>query len=363
MYWLAVGAIFSLAAALAISAWIIRTQEAHLHLTGDHAGGPQKIHGCAVPRVGGIAIFGALLVGVLLSYLARPYLLVDGLLMLACLLPAFLGGLYEDVSGNVSPGRRYFFTGVSAACFVLAFDVSVSRVLIPGVDHLLAVGAISLLFTCFAIASVAHAMNLIDGQNGLCGGVSFILCTALVWVSIETRQAVVFSLAMLTAAANVGFLLCNHPHGKIFLGDGGAYLNGAMIAVLSVMVVEGSQGAVSPWFPVALLAYPIWETLYSMLRRKLKGRRFMDPDNLHLHSMFGHWDRNAAGCARRARTSAPRLWLTCAIPAVLAAVGYASTAFMVAVFAGFVIAYQLLYWVISALVDGFHKPENVETHL
>lgn len=361
MHWMAISAIMSSVLSFGCCLLIIHTRDMHLSLTGDHASGPQKVHADVVPRVGGIAIFMGLLVGVLLSYLARPYLFFDGLLMIACLLPAFVAGLLEDFTGKVSPSRRLVATGLAAACFVFAFDVSVSRVLIPGVDSVLSIGWISLFFTCFAVAGIAHALNLIDGQNGLCGGVSFILLSAIAWVAIETRQGLVFSIALVAAAANIGFLLCNYPHGKIFLGDSGAYLNGAIIAILSVLLVEGSAGSVSPWFPVALLAYPLWETLYSMLRRKIRGRSVSDPDSLHLHSLFGYLDRVDKACSRRVKTSAPRLWVICSAPAFLAAAGYSNTAWMLAILFGFVVVYQITYWGLAGVIAGFHKPGSFAT--
>lgn len=358
MFWLGPIALIALIASGAICFFILATLHVHGHLTADTADGPQNIHDGRVPRIGGIAILGALVLGVLCSAIARTYLVFDGLLLIACLLPAFMAGLYEDLAGQVRPLRRYLATVLTAACFVIAFEVSVTRVSIPGVDQLLVIGAVSMLFTCFAVASVAHAFNLIDGENGLCSGITLITCAALVWVSLETRQALVFTIALMMAAANIGFLLFNYPHGKIFLGDAGAYLNGAVAAILSVMVVEGSAGQVSPWFPVALLAYPIWETLFSMLRRKFNGRGLFDPDGLHLHSALGRLDRHAQSCIHRVRSSAPRIWLLSFAPVMVAAFGYAHTGIMVGVVLAFIVAYQMLYWGVMERVDQIPGTEK-----
>ena len=86
------------------------------------------------------------------------------------------------------------------------------------------------------------------------------------------------------AGAVGGFLLINYPSGRIFLGDGGAYLIGLLLAELSVLLV-GRNSEVSPWFPLVLLAYPIWETLFSMYRRRMHGRSTGEADALHLHSL------------------------------------------------------------------------------
>jgi len=82
-----------------------------------------------------------------------------------------------------------------------------------------------------------------------------------------------------------GFLVVNFPRGRIFLGDGGAYLVGLLLAALSVLLVHRNS-EVSPWFPLVLLAYPVWETLFSMYRRNARGLSTGRPDALHLHTLI-----------------------------------------------------------------------------
>jgi UDP-N-acetylmuramyl pentapeptide phosphotransferase/UDP-N-acetylglucosamine-1-phosphate transferase len=86
------------------------------------------------------------------------------------------------------------------------------------------------------------------------------------------------------AGAIGGFLAVNFPLGRIFLGDGGAYLIGLLLALLSVILVHRNI-EVSAWFPLVLLWHPIWETLYSMYRRKVRGRSTGSADGLHLHTL------------------------------------------------------------------------------
>ena len=82
----------------------------------------------------------------------------------------------------------------------------------------------------------------------------------------------------------IGFLTFNFPHGKIFLGDGGAYFLGFVCAVLSIKLIN-LVPEVSPWFPLILGAYPVWEVLFSAYRRKRKNRHPFYPDKLHLHTL------------------------------------------------------------------------------
>jgi UDP-GlcNAc:undecaprenyl-phosphate GlcNAc-1-phosphate transferase len=90
--------------------------------------------------------------------------------------------------------------------------------------------------------------------------------------------------AAVLAGSVAGFLVVNFPGGRIFLGDGGAYLVGLLLAVLSVMLVQRNS-EVSPWFPLVLLAFPIWETLFSMYRRRMRGQSPGQADALHLHTL------------------------------------------------------------------------------
>jgi UDP-N-acetylmuramyl pentapeptide phosphotransferase/UDP-N-acetylglucosamine-1-phosphate transferase len=94
----------------------------------------------------------------------------------------------------------------------------------------------------------------------------------------------VFSVAAVLAGSVAGFLIVNFPGGRIFLGDGGAYLVGLVLAVLSVLIVQRNS-EVSPWFPLVLLAFPIWETIFSMYRRVLRGHSPGHADALHLHTL------------------------------------------------------------------------------
>jgi UDP-N-acetylmuramyl pentapeptide phosphotransferase/UDP-N-acetylglucosamine-1-phosphate transferase len=127
--------------------------------------------------------------------------------------------------------------------------------------------------------------------------------------------------------ALLGFLVWNYPKGKIFLGDGGAYLLGFWLAEISVLLVV-RHPEVSPWFPMLLLVYPIFETLFSMYRRKvIQGQSPGHPDRQHLHQVIymrlkrSRTDTSdPASLTRLNSMVAPFGWLmtlACAVPALL----------------------------------------------
>ena len=154
------------------------------------------------------------------------------------------------------------------------------------------------LFFVFAVAGVTHAFNLIDGQNGLCAGYSIITLLALGLSAGLTGQATIAVLCEILIAANIGFLAFNFPKGRLFLGDSGAYLNGALIAMLTVVVVEGAIDT-SPWFAITILVYPITETLYTIFRRLRSGKPFYVADCHHMHHLFArHLNRHGSRIER-----------------------------------------------------------------
>jgi UDP-N-acetylmuramyl pentapeptide phosphotransferase/UDP-N-acetylglucosamine-1-phosphate transferase len=132
-------------------------------------------------------------------------------------------------------------------------------------------------------------------------------------------------------------MLWNYPHGRVFLGDAGAYFIGFVYAQLSIQLVARNDG-VAAWFVIMLAAYPIVETLFSMYRRKVVRRAAsMAPDALHLHSLIyrRHALRIERRQPRRSRSRAnarvaPRLWLHGALCLAVALVFHDNTPALIA---------------------------------
>ncbi|MCY7330079.1 MAG: glycosyl transferase, partial [Saprospiraceae bacterium] len=149
---------------------------------------------------------------------------------------------------------------------------------------------------------------------------------ALAFVGLVFGVRVVGGMVVPLVGATLGFLYWNYPRGLIFAGDGGAYLWGAVIAVASIMLVMRND-AVSPWFPLLLLIYPVCETAFSAYRKLVRGMSPGVADALHFHQLIYrrivrrvvHDDVARRMLMRNNRTS-PYLWsftLLTVIPAVL----------------------------------------------
>jgi UDP-GlcNAc:undecaprenyl-phosphate GlcNAc-1-phosphate transferase len=302
---------------------IIHFKHIHQHYSADNDfSGPQKIHSEAVPRIGGISIGSGILFATLLN--TTIYKSNTQLLLLLCSIPAFAIGLSEDLTKRISVRIRLFFTAISAILAILVLKIQIESLGIPYLDSIFTITGISLLFTIFAITGLANAYNIIDGFNGLASMNGIITLLAISYVSFLLNDQPLMHTCLVISSAILGFFIWNYPAGRIFLGDGGAYLIGFFIALLSIMMCTRHNN-VSPWFPLLINAYPVIETIFTIYRRKVhKNRGFGTPDGIHLHTLIykrviGRLKPDENILSANARTS-PCLWLlstSSIIPAIL----------------------------------------------
>lgn len=262
---------------------ILVTQRWHGVLTFDNAAGVQKIHEHPTPRVGGIAI----MFGLLLATLSAPNTEIFSLMvsLLIASLPAFISGTVEDLTKRIGPMIRLWAAVASGVLAWWLTGYSLTSVNVLGVDTLLTWLPLSVLFTAFAVAGVSNAMNVIDGLNGLAGGVMFIAMVAFSWMAYSVGDSTLAKICFVVGVTVVAFLIFNFPFGKLFLGDGGAYLLGFLGAWLAVMLPMRNPD-ISVWAPLLVFSYPILEVLFSMLRRRSRAHHPCHPDRLHLHSLI-----------------------------------------------------------------------------
>jgi len=331
---------------------IVRYEVLHANWSFDPVKtGPQKFHATPTPRIGGLGVMAGLFVSgaALLATDQGTSSEQFGFLLFASL-PAFLGGITEDITKNVSVPARLALTMLAAALGAWLLGAVIPRLDVPGFDTLLLWTPFAIAFTIFAVGGVANAINIIDGYNGLAGGHAVIVLAAMAYVSGQAGDAFLLTSALVMIGALLGFLAWNYPKGKIFLGDGGAYLLGFWLAELSVLLVA-RHPEVSPWFPMLLLVYPIFETLFSMYRRKvIQGQSPGQPDRMHLHQViYMRLTRSRADASDPASMTrlnsmvAPYGWmitLFCAVPAMIF---WKETRWLVAASGIFCTLYVFLY--------------------
>ncbi|WP_184858662.1 glycosyltransferase [Acidovorax soli] len=329
MIWLSV--VGFLVAAMA-AGFVVRWVRGHASAYGN--GMPQRFHMGDVPRLGGAALLLGLAcawgLGILQSFLGDPGSLRLGWWVgswLLVLLPAVLGGIAEDMTQRLAVRYRLALTGASGLLAIFLLDLSVPRLGLPWFDMLLSVCPwLGLAIVVLAVAGLPHAFNIIDGYNGLAGMVAIIVCLALAHVALQVGDRSLAALLVTTAAATGGFLVWNYPRGMLFAGDGGAYVWGVVIALASISLVQRNAD-VSPWFPMLLLIYPVWETVFSIYRKAVRGVSPGVADALHFHQLIYrrivrgvfHDDESRRVLMRNNRTS-PYLWgftLLTVVPAIL----------------------------------------------
>ncbi len=337
--------------AVLLTGWVVHTSRAEGHSALDHdTSGPQKFHVKPVPRVGGIGVVvGLVAASAVMAWLDRSVSATAGLL-LVCSLPTFVAGLVEDLTKAVSPRKRLLASVLSAAMAFWLLDAAITRTDIPFLDPVVAWTAGSLVLTMLAVAGISNAVNIIDGFNGLASMCVVIMLAALAYVAFQVGDTQIGLLALAGLGAVLGFFLWNFPAGLIFLGDGGAYFIGFMLAVLGILLVHRNP-QVSPIFPLLLCAYPIYETLFSMYRRKVvRGRSVGLPDGIHLHTLiykrlmrWARGDGDAAVLTRRNSMTSPYLWVLCSLSVVPSVLWWDSSAVLTAWLLLFVFSYRLLY--------------------
>ncbi len=333
---------------------VVRSATLHGTLSADHdLSGPQKFHSAPVPRIGGLGVFAAVVAGTVFARLAG----IDGAsrepwLLLACSLPAFLSGITEDLTKNVSARRRLLFTLCSAALGVWLLDAVLRRSDIPGIDFLITMTPFAVALTLLCVTGVANAINIIDGFNGLASMCVLLILLALVYVAFQVGDTLIASTALLCAGAVLGFFVWNFPAGLIFLGDGGAYFLGFMVAELSVLLIA-RHGEVSPLFPLLACAYPIFETIFTMYRRKfIKGVATGAPDGIHLHTLIHrrlirprtHIESDEQRQTLRNSMTSPYLWVLCLLSIMPSVLWWNSTRILTGFLLLFMASYVWLYW-------------------
>lgn len=267
--------------------WIfILTNKYHARFSADSDfNGAQKFHKIATPRIGGLAIF-------ISAWLLAVYGLLQHMLwaifFIKILAPSslvFLAGFLEDLIKKITPWQRIFMTLLAALLGIYAVHVinRITHTDITIIDYLLRFELVSLIITLVILIGVTNAFNIIDGYNGLCltTFLSIMICCLVIAYRIDFHY--LDNSMWILGGAVLGLMVWNYPHGKIFLGDGGAYFLG-FIATLILLEISQRIPGYSPFTSFLIMIYPISETALSIYRKKfIRKRSPFEPDRLHMH--------------------------------------------------------------------------------
>lgn len=314
---------------------------------------PQKFHNIAVARVGGLGVLFGLILTFFYSFIVgTPKTELFSIILIGSL-PAFIVGILEDCVKSISVRIRLIFVAIAALIPLIILGIYRIQIDIPVIDSLLGFSFFSVLFLIFSTVGLVNAYNIIDGFNGLASMVGIIALGAIAYVAFCVGDAVIPGIALALIGSILGFFVWNYPRGLIFLGDGGSYLIGYWVAILSIILVY-KYPIISPWFALLVNGYPIFETLFSIWRKKLhRGMNPSVPDGIHFHMLVyrrvAKWARISGNDSDsikaykdNARTS-PYLWVLSSVTVMPALLFWRNTAILQLAFFLFSLTYLFLY--------------------
>lgn len=237
----------------------------------------RKVHSRVMPRMGGVAIFLAFTITILLTEpITMPIigLLAGGALILIL-------GIFDDIIG-VSP-RVKLLGQIAAAGILVGFGVKISFLTNPFGGEMFSLPVLGIPLTIFWIVGVTNAVNLVDGLDGLAGGLAAIASLTLAVIGWSNDEMLIVVPAVILSASICGFLKYNFHPAKIFMGDAGSLFLGYMLAGLSVIGLTKGAAVVSVFVPILILGIPIFDTLYAIVRRFINNQPIFEADKGHLH--------------------------------------------------------------------------------
>lgn len=248
-----------------------------IHINALDIPNERKVHKVPIPRLGGLGIFIGFLVGYMIfgqSTVQMNSILIGSFIIV-------LTGMIDDIKPINAKAK--LLGQIFASCVIVFYgNILLNNVTVFGLD--INFGIFAYPITILFIVACTNIINLIDGLDGLAGGISSIFYLSTIVICFFqgrfTELELVLSLIML--GSTLGFLIHNFHPAKIFAGDSGALFMGFTIAVISLLGFK-TTAITSIFIPLMILAVPILDTLFAIIRRLLKHQKISTPDKQHLH--------------------------------------------------------------------------------
>ena len=242
----------------------------------------RRMHKKPTPRIGGLAIIFGFTVATLCF--AQPSRQLYGTLAGAAIIAVM--GVIDDCK-NLPAKLKFVIQIIAALVVVFAGDIKIDVFTNPNFlsdnPYWVLPEWLSVTLTVIWIVFITNAVNFIDGLDGLAAGVSAIMSISLVFISIRVGEYSIAILGIALMGSCFGFLPFNFNPAKIFMGDTGSTFLGFMLATLSIQGVFKSYAVISFAVPLLILGLPLFDALFAMIRRILRGQSPMTADRGHLH--------------------------------------------------------------------------------
>ena len=242
---------------------------------------PQAFHRFAISRSGGIAVVISLNIFFLIYFLLYSKVLYEYIFISNLM---FLIGFLDDIKIKINPTKRLLLMIIFLFLPIHFLSIKLFNIDIPFLLNLLQIDIFSSFFVLLCLLFIINGANLIDGFNGLITINLIIINSILLYIniSIENNEFSIFLIAQIIIL--LSFLLFNFPYAKIFLGDGGSYIMGSLVALNSI-ITNNLNPNYSSFFFCTLLFYLFFEVFFSFIRKIFQKKSPVHPDNEHLHML------------------------------------------------------------------------------
>ena len=240
----------------------------------------RRVHNRPIPKLGGLGIF----LGFLFGYMLFG---VQSVQMNSILIASFIIILYGIIDDIKTLNARYELVGQLLAAAIIVFYGQIVLTEVSVFGQVFEFGIFAYPITIFFILGCTNVIRLIDGLDGLSSGISsiFFLTIGIIAFFQGRVETLEITTAFIMLGATLGFLVHNFYPAKLFAGEAGSAFMGFMISIISLLGYKGTF-VTSLLVPILILAVPILDTLFAIIRRKLRGRPIFEADKEHLHHQF-----------------------------------------------------------------------------
>ena len=250
-----------------------------LHVNALDIPNARKVHKVPIPRLGGLAIYAGFLVGYMVF--GEPTALMNSILIGSFIL--VLTGVIDDIK-PLKPLPK--FLGQTLACLVVILygGIIIKDINAFGFYHNF--GMFSYPLTLFFMLGCINSLNFIDGLDGLASGIAAIFFLSIgIIAACRCQLDLSFLMTFIMLGSCIGFLFYNFHPASIFMGDSGSMFLGFVMSIITILGYKNVMLS-SLIIPLLLLSVPIFDTIFAILRRKIKGESISKPDKSHIHHQF-----------------------------------------------------------------------------
>jgi len=229
----------------------------------------EKIHKITIPRTGGMGIFFAFFLGIILF--GDPFNIYETLFLISI----FLIGFVDDM---ISIPQK------------IKFSIEIGLAIILGIVNpwkFIDIFVINILFSTFYLVGSINALNEVDGMDGLAGGVVLISCLFLSYLFMD--------IPLVVAIACLGFIIWNFHPAKVFMGDGGALFLGAFVGIISLKILNSNPNISTLIALIFIYSIPIYDSFLTVIRRFYSRSSIFKPDLYHFYNKLYNITGNYIG--------------------------------------------------------------------